>query len=113
MKDKEEYTDLFLQRRDYFQRNFECKVSGRRNDVERKKKFKNSCPVCGYLTLQERDSFDICTICLWEDDGYDDFNAHEESGPNHMTLIEGREIFQKAKRKLVAATEEDNKLIHA
>lgn len=29
----------------------------------------SNCPVCGYLTLQERGRFDICPVCFWEDDG--------------------------------------------
>lgn len=30
-----------------------------------------TCPCCGYKTLDEEppDTFDICRICFWEDDG--------------------------------------------
>jgi hypothetical protein len=31
-----------------------------------------TCPGCGFPTLKERGSFDICDICSWEDDGQDD-----------------------------------------
>lgn len=101
MKDKEKYIDNFNQRRDFFQKNFALKIGRQRTDVMSKDILKNSCPVCGYLTLDERDSFDICAICFWEDDGIDDFEVNKDSGPNHMTLNEGREIFQEAKRKLL------------
>jgi len=111
MKDQENYIDNFIQRRDYFQKNFALKIGRQRTDVKSEDILKNSCPVCGYLTLEQRDSFDICSICFWEDDGIDDFEVNEDSGPNHMTLKEGREIFQKAKRKLLSATGGSNNLI--
>ena len=101
MKEQEHYYDNFKQRRDFFQKNFAIKIGRQRTDVKSEDILKNSCPVCGYLTLDERDSFDICAICFWEDDGIDDFEVNEDSGPNHMTLKEGREIFQEAKRKLL------------
>ena len=51
------------------------------------------CRCCHYLTLTEDRSYDICSVCFWEDDG-----ATEEkdySGPNHQTLGEGRKNFAK------------------
>ncbi|NNV54254.1 CPCC family cysteine-rich protein [Limnovirga soli] len=111
MKDKEKYIDNFNQRRDFFQKNFALKIGRQRTDLKSEDILKNSCPVCGYLTLDERDSFDICAICFWEDDGIDDFEENNESGPNHMTLKEGREIFQKAKTKLLTANVNDDNLI--
>src|SRR5262245_555634 len=27
-----------------------------------------ACPACGYITLSERHDWEICPICLWEDD---------------------------------------------
>lgn len=104
MKEQENYIDNFNQRRDFFKKNFEMKIGRQRIDVKSEDILKNSCPVCGYLTLDERDSFDICVICFWEDDGTDDFEANNDSGSNHKTLNEGREIFQEAKRKLLSAT---------
>ncbi|MFF1770133.1 CPCC family cysteine-rich protein [Streptomyces sp. NPDC058249] len=29
------------------------------------------CPCCGFLTLDERGSYEICPVCFWEDDGQD------------------------------------------
>lgn len=27
-----------------------------------------TCPCCGYKTLAEREGYDICPICFWEDE---------------------------------------------
>lgn len=111
MNEQEKYIDNFNQRRDFFQKNFEMKIGRQRTDVKSEDLLKNSCPVCGYLTLDERNSFDICAICFWEDDGMDDFEENMDSGPNHMTLKDGREIFQEAKRKLLTAIVANDNLI--
>lgn len=103
MKETENYIDNFNQRREFFQINFEMKIGIQRIDVKSEDILKNSCPTCGYLTLDERSAYDICSICFWEDDGIDDFEMNKNSGPNNMTLKEGREIFQEAKRKLLSA----------
>lgn len=56
-----------------------------------------TCPSCGFPTLTERHSWEICSICNWEDDGQDDANANEIfGGPNGgMSLTESRIEFQK------------------
>ncbi len=52
------------------------------------------CDCCGYRTLLSKGSYEICDVCDWEDDevagraGVDTF-----SGPNNMTLREGRANF--------------------
>ena len=46
------------------------------------------CPCCLYRTLDEPGQYDICPVCFWEDDGQRKLDAY--SGPNHMTLREGR-----------------------
>jgi hypothetical protein len=51
------------------------------------------CPCCGYKTLPERSNYDTCEVCWWEDEG--DRDPYEVSGPNHMTLAEGRENFRR------------------
>jgi hypothetical protein len=52
------------------------------------------CPCCDYYTLSSRGNYDICPICFWEDDGVDLDDLDSYSGPNHMTLKEGRENFK-------------------
>lgn len=68
-------------RREYFNRYLpKLKGADRRNDI---KNLGNSCPSCGYPTLDERCSWDICSICFWEDDGQDDEDADKVfGGPN-------------------------------
>lgn len=47
-----------------------------------------SCPCCGYISLGERGTYEICRVCFWEDDGTTDLDR--VSGPNHMTLRDAR-----------------------
>src|SRR5262245_44738442 len=56
-----------------------------------------ACPCCGFLTLTERNSFENCHVCFWEDDGQDDFDADEiKGGPNgSLSLSEARRNFLK------------------
>lgn len=63
------------------------------------KKFGNYflCPCCHFPTLTERQSFEICMLCNWEDDGQDDHNADKIlGGPNKdYSLSEARQNFIK------------------
>ncbi|MFF2364837.1 CPCC family cysteine-rich protein [Streptomyces sp. NPDC058122] len=55
----------------------------------------HSCPCCGFLTLDERGSYQICPVCFWEDDGQDDQDADRvRGGPNgRLSLTEARRNF--------------------
>lgn len=55
---------------------------------------REQCPCCDYITLPERGNYLICPICFWEDDGFDVDKLDLHSGPNHMTLREGRANFK-------------------
>lgn len=54
------------------------------------------CPCCGYKTLDERGTFDICAVCFWEDDGQDEDDADDVwGGPNgEISLTEGRSNYK-------------------
>jgi hypothetical protein len=52
-----------------------------------------TCPCCLYQSIEERGQYFICKVCFWEDDGSDEPNHY--SGPNHMTLAEARNNFQR------------------
>ena len=69
------------ERREYFNRHFpKLKGADRRNNI---KNLGNTCPSCGYPTLDERCVWAICSICFWEDDGQDDEDADKDfGGPN-------------------------------
>ena len=42
----------------------------------------HTCPACGFPTLSERASYELCVVCLWEDDG-------EGGDPNRVSLPNG------------------------
>ncbi|WP_025130556.1 CPCC family cysteine-rich protein [Pseudomonas sp. PH1b] len=52
---------------------------------------REACPCCGYRTLSERATYEICDLCHWEDDGSEALDV--PSGPNHQTLGQAREHF--------------------
>ena len=54
------------------------------------------CPCCSFLTLTERNTFEICPVCFWEDDGQDDVDAEEiKGGPNAwLSLTAARRNFR-------------------
>ena len=53
------------------------------------------CFCCGYLTLgsESSGSFDICPICLWEDDNVQARDPDFPSGANSMSLTQARANF--------------------
>lgn len=77
--DKDVIINTIQNRRDYFKRNFP-KIEGVdfRKDIDFE--LPNTCPCCGYFTLDARCSWEICIICFWEDDGQDDVDADKVSG---------------------------------
>jgi hypothetical protein len=58
---------------------------------------KNTCPSCGFPTLDERIRNEICRICSWQDDGQDDHDADEVfGGPNGAySLTDSRQEYYK------------------
>lgn len=54
-----------------------------------------TCPCCGYPTLLERDSYEICELCYWEDTEQDEYYPDEaRGGPNgKYSLTRARENF--------------------
>lgn len=61
--------------------------------VEGKEEILFACPCCSYQTIKERGQYKICPVCFWEDDGGNDLNRY--SSVNHMTLLEGKDNFNK------------------
>ncbi|NEW07743.1 hypothetical protein GK047_17215 [Paenibacillus sp. SYP-B3998] len=56
---------------------------------------KYPCPCCGYLTLENipPGTYEICDICLWEDDAAQFYNPDEEGGVNAASLTEYQRLF--------------------
>lgn len=50
----------------------------------------NACPCCKNVTLPERGGYDICPVCFWEDDGWE-----EAGGANGISLDEAKANFAK------------------
>ena len=53
------------------------------------------CPCCGYLTFTEEpgDTFYICPVCFWEDDGMQADDPDLESGVNRVSLNQAKMNF--------------------
>lgn len=53
------------------------------------------CPCCGHLTFGEPPgSYEICSVCFWEDDAIQLRWPDWPGGANRPTLIEAQKIFQ-------------------
>lgn len=54
-----------------------------------------TCPCCGYKTLDEEPpgTYDICTICFWEDDIIQFDDPDYEGGANHVSLRQAQKNF--------------------
>ena len=49
-------------------------------------RFPHKCPVCGRHDFSTHDSYEICPVCGWEDDWYQEENPQEDTGANEMCL---------------------------
>lgn len=59
-----------------------------------------ACPCCGFLTLDEAptDTYNICKVCSWEDDGVQFRNLDYAGGANKASLNQARENFRERGR---------------
>ncbi len=63
-----------------------------------KSKEKYPCPVCGNKYLDEKyGSFEICQICGWEEDGYQQRHPDEIGANGKWTLNEARKAWSDGK----------------
>jgi len=60
-------------------------------------KMKYTCPCCGYKTLDEEptDTYEICELCFWEDDGVQFRDRDYEGGANVFSLKQAQKNFIK------------------
>ena len=49
---------------------FEATVTSETSNVNAQPAAPFKCACCGYATLSERGTFEICSLCHWEDDGF-------------------------------------------
>ena len=66
-------------------------ILGSNHEVEGLLEKLYSCPCCEFKTLPRKGEYDICPVCLWEDDGSTNPNSY--SPPNRMTLAQARDNF--------------------
>ena len=54
------------------------------------------CPCCGFYTLNEKadNTFQICPVCYWEDDGVQLHEPDYEGGANNVSLMQAKENFK-------------------
>lgn len=54
-----------------------------------------ACPCCGYLTLSEEPpgTYEICSICFWEDDAVQFNSPDNEGGANKVSLRQAQRNF--------------------
>lgn len=55
---------------------------------------KYTCPCCGYQTLDNKHEYNICPICFWEDDWWQENNPYLSGGANHVSLYIAQRNFQ-------------------
>ena len=55
------------------------------------------CPCCGYYTLKYKadNTFQICPVCYWEDDGIQFHDIDYDGGANTVSLREAKINFEK------------------
>ena len=60
------------------------------------KEGKYQCPCCGYFTYSEKltNTFQLCEVCFWEDDGIQFDDPLYEDGANKVCLEQARKNFQ-------------------
>jgi len=52
-----------------------------------------TCPCCGYKSIT--DTYDICGICRWEHDGWQQDNPDGRGGANALSLREAQRNYRK------------------
>lgn len=53
----------------------------------------HKCPVCGKFEFPYVGSFDVCEVCGWEDDDFQERHPDEEGGANRLSMNEYRAKF--------------------
>ena len=65
---------------------------GRKNEMQEPTK---PCPCCGIGRIEDgEDTYDICPVCLWEDDGVQNDDPDFEGGANSDSLNQHRKKFK-------------------
>ncbi|QHQ17266.1 hypothetical protein GMW39_16415 [Pectobacterium parmentieri] len=55
------------------------------------------CPCCGSDSVEGVGEYEICSLCLWEDDPFQAANPDCSGGANQMSLKQARDAFAQGK----------------
>ena len=55
---------------------------------------KYTCPCCGFIVFAERQNYEICPICFWEDDAVQAADPWFAGGANKPSLAEAQRIYE-------------------
>lgn len=57
---------------------------------------KHACPCCGYFTFKYElgNTFQICPVCYWEDDGVQLDDPTYEGGANRVSLYQAKKNYE-------------------
>lgn len=55
---------------------------------------KHMCPVCWEFEFETRLSHEICEVCGWQDDVFDEDDPNDETGANDLNLNEYRARYE-------------------
>lgn len=56
---------------------------------------KHACKCCRKMTIELRDSFEVCPVCFWEDDPLQSEDEDYSGGANEISLKEARANYSK------------------
>jgi hypothetical protein len=51
------------------------------------------CPCCAEPAMRQRGGFEICPLCLWEDDPAQSDDPDDAEGGNGVSLVEARKLW--------------------
>jgi len=57
-----------------------------------------TCPCCGYKTLRERNNWESCQVCKWNDDDIQSIRPDLDGGANKESLREAQKNFKEIGR---------------
>ena len=55
---------------------------------------KIKCACCDYSTIDEEVISDICPVCFWQKDFYQEEEVNDNGGPNLVSLLVAKENFK-------------------